>query len=367
MRSRPPTSILPGRPAVFCGLIWLLMGCTTLGPQYISSGRAAYNEVINYTEDQQMLMAIVRTRYGETISMLAVTNVTANVRFSAAAEAQFEIGRRQSYEGNLVPLSTGLAFEDNPTISYAPIEGEEQFDRLMSPIPLNFVVILSDHMEYSRLPLLMLIESINYIKNPKFIPSAAAKTDPRFMRIVTLIRQLSESGHIDWAQESREQVDFNIVIHNHEPRQTEKIVELLTLLGVEQKLNGSKSLVVPVYHATEAPPETGGVAVTTNSIYDLIEMMAASIDVPDKHSESGLAINYPRPGLAGSRIRVQRSTSAPQNASVSIRYRNAYYYIAETDQNTKMMFRILRIFWKDRIAATTQFQNAPVLTIPVGQ
>ena len=43
-----------------------------------------------------MLMAIVRTRYGETISMLAVTNVTANVRFSAAAEAQFGSGSRRT-------------------------------------------------------------------------------------------------------------------------------------------------------------------------------------------------------------------------------------------------------------------------------
>ncbi len=143
MRFCRPKSIFSSSIAGICGLIWLLMGCTTLGPQYIASGRAAYNEVINYTEDQQMLTAIVRTRYGETISMLAVTNVTANVRFSAAAEAQFGIGRRESYESNLIPLSTGLAFEDNPTISYAPIEGEEQFDRLMSPIPLNFVVILS--------------------------------------------------------------------------------------------------------------------------------------------------------------------------------------------------------------------------------
>ena len=77
------------------GLIWLLVGCTTLGPQYIATGRAAYNKVINYTDDQQMLEAIVRTRYGETVSMLAVTNVTANIRFTAAAEAQFGRADRQ--------------------------------------------------------------------------------------------------------------------------------------------------------------------------------------------------------------------------------------------------------------------------------
>jgi hypothetical protein len=347
------------------GLIWLLVGCTTLGPQYIATGRAAYNKVINYTDDQQMLEAIVRTRYGETVSMLAVTNVTANIRFTAAAEAQFGLGPSPNYETNLVPLSTGLAFEDNPTISYAPIEGEEKFDRLMSPLPLKFVVILTDHMEYSQLPFLMLIESINHVKNPKYFYSEASESDPRFMRIVDLMQDLNATGHIDWAMDPRDEVDFDIIIRNDEPRRTEEMVELLSLLGVNREIKGSKPLVVPVFHAVE-PPETGGVAITTNSIYDLIEMLAASIDVPQEHQESGLAISYPRPGLAGSRIHIQRSKVKPQAASVSISYRNSFYYIDETDQDTKMMFRILRIFWNDRIAATAQFDNAPVLTIPVG-
>jgi len=352
--------------AGICGLIWLIVGCTTLGPQYIASGRAAYNKVINHTEDQQMIEAIVRTRYGETISMLAVTNVTANIRFTAAAEAQFGLGPKPNYETNLIPLSTGLAFEDNPTISYAPIEGEEQFDRLMSPLPLKFVVILTDHMEYSRLPYLMLIESINHIRNPKFIHSSASESNPRFMRLVDLIMKLNETGHIDWARDHRENVVFSIVIRNHEPKRTGEIGELLDLLGVKRKVDGSKPLVVPVYHAVEEPA-TGGVAVTTNSIYDLVEMLSASTDVPDKHRESGLAISYPPPGLAGSKVRIQRSTAPPQRSSVSIEYRNSYYYIAENDQDTKLMFRILRTLWKDRIASTTQFQSAPVLTILVGQ
>ncbi len=43
-----------------CGLLWALSGCSTMGPQSIANGRAAYNQIINQTEDQQMLMAVVR-------------------------------------------------------------------------------------------------------------------------------------------------------------------------------------------------------------------------------------------------------------------------------------------------------------------
>ena len=40
-------------------------------------GRADYNEAINRTEDEQMLLSIVKGRYGETFSLLAVTGVAA--------------------------------------------------------------------------------------------------------------------------------------------------------------------------------------------------------------------------------------------------------------------------------------------------
>ena len=67
-----------------------------------------------------MLMEVVRNRYGETMSMLAVTNVTANIRFAAGAGAEFGLGRRENYETNLTPLSGEIAYEESPTISYAP-------------------------------------------------------------------------------------------------------------------------------------------------------------------------------------------------------------------------------------------------------
>ena len=38
-------------------------GCAVIGPQSITAGRGVYAEVINRTEDEQLLNAIVRQRY----------------------------------------------------------------------------------------------------------------------------------------------------------------------------------------------------------------------------------------------------------------------------------------------------------------
>ena len=67
--------------AVLGTILGVLCGCAVVGPTSISMGRADYNEAINKTDDAQMLMSIVRGRYGETFSLLAVTGVAANVRF----------------------------------------------------------------------------------------------------------------------------------------------------------------------------------------------------------------------------------------------------------------------------------------------
>ena len=78
--------IRPNSTLVVLGtILGVLWGCAVVGPTSISMGRADYNEAINKTDDAQMLMSIVRGRYGETFSLLAVTGVAANVSFGTNA------------------------------------------------------------------------------------------------------------------------------------------------------------------------------------------------------------------------------------------------------------------------------------------
>ena len=49
------------------------LGCI-VGPGSIAAGRSVYNNVINSTENDQLLNMIVRDRYGETYGMLTVAS-----------------------------------------------------------------------------------------------------------------------------------------------------------------------------------------------------------------------------------------------------------------------------------------------------
>ncbi len=128
--------------AGFSLALLILAGCAQIGPASISHGRAAYNEVIAKTDDDQSLAYIVRLRYGKTVNLLTVASITANVRFSANAGAQFGIGPDENFAGNLVPLSGGIAYEENPTISYLPVRSDKHLRQILSPIPLERLIPL---------------------------------------------------------------------------------------------------------------------------------------------------------------------------------------------------------------------------------
>jgi hypothetical protein len=55
----------------------VLAGCTSFGPNTLSQTRLQYNEAVKTTTEQQLLLNIVRLRYTDTPSSLAVSGIAA--------------------------------------------------------------------------------------------------------------------------------------------------------------------------------------------------------------------------------------------------------------------------------------------------
>ena len=100
-------------------------------------GRGAYNDVIARTSSEQTLGLLVRLRYSDPIGLLTVSSVTAGLKFSAEAKGEAGFGPRANYAGNLVPFSAGVGYEDSPTISYTPVDGEAFLREWLAPVTLE--------------------------------------------------------------------------------------------------------------------------------------------------------------------------------------------------------------------------------------
>jgi hypothetical protein len=349
-----------------CLLFFAVSGCAVVGPKSISMGRGDYNEAINKTEDEQMLLSIVKGRYGETYSLLAVSGVAANVRFTTNAGAQFGIGPGENYLGNLVPLSGGLAYEENPTITYTPVQGEKYLRQLLSPLPLNLVVLIVRSGTHPAATLALLTNRINDMRNPDFLVGPHAKVDTRFERFVEIGQELDHAGVIQFVEDPREDVPFDILIAGYQPTYSEKVREYLGLLGLPMPVDESEEIVLPVYFAVKGR-ELDGIAISTRSTFDLIEILRAAIEIPKEHASAGSAIKYPKLGLAGKNLRIHSSREKPTRAAVAVKHRGYWFYIQETDMRTKLYYLMIRTLWSVSIAAASDQRAAPVLTIPVSR
>ena len=350
---------------VACLLGYLLSGCTVVGPAAINSGRLAYNEAIIETGNQQMLLVVVRNRYGERSNLLAVASVTANVKVATNAGIQAGVGDKSNYSGNLVPFSAGVAYEENPTISYTPVGGEQYARRLLSPLSVASLVQLSRNLVDPAPVYYALVSRINGIYNPDFL-SDTSPPDARFVRVVTIMTKLARAHRLRWTQDPRQNGRFSIVIDHYSPDYAGEVNELFTLLGMPAPKNRSSRIVLPVSLALDGQ-DSGGIGITTRSVFNLVDILSGAVEIPALEQADGVAVSYPPPGLVGKQLRVRRAKTEPGHASVAVRYRDGWFYIDERDQATKQFFRLLATLFSVNIADSVDRNSAPVLTVPVSR
>ena len=342
----------------------LLVGCTVVGPAAVSSGRLAYNEAITVTDNQQMLMVLIQNRYGERGHLLTVASVTANVSVTTSAGIQAGFGSTSDYRGNLIPFSGSVIYEENPTISYVPVSGEKYLRQLTSPISMLLLTQISRTMTNPAPALSAFITSANYIYNPNFNFSEEPE-DPRFDEFINIIAALTREHRLHWVESSTDKSQFSIVIDQSEARHAAQVKQLLRLLGLPAARPGQRQVVIPVFPVLDGAA-SGGLGLTTRSVWDLVEIISASIDVPASDEAEGVVVPAPHPGRVGRQLKVSFATEEPKHAYVSVAYREGWFYIDERDLVTKEYFKLLGSLWIMTMSkASGQVAAAPMLTVPV--
>ena len=345
-------------------LLLLATACSSIGPTAVRSGRQAYTEAIAVTNDQQILGFIVRMRYTQAGALLGVASITASFKISANASANFAIGQKESYAQNLVPLSLGFAYEENPTISYTPIQGDKYLRRLLSPIPLDVAVLFQNASYPLGEAMTTLIRNINDIKNPDFLTTSSMRPDPRFARVVELLDELQGAGHLDWVQAEKQPDQFSLALIGYAPDYIDQVRELSGLLGFSLPKDHTADLVIPVRTGLGGK-HSGELALRTRSVYDLMRVAAAAIDVPEQHLASGAAERFPPAGPVGAEIRIRRSKERPANAAVTVAHQGWWFYVDNTDRSSKHFFRLMELLISSHIADVSDRQQlAPVITLP---
>ena len=358
-------SLTKSRNALLALAVLGLCGCSVAGPQMISKGRGAYAEVINRTANEQILNVIVRKRYDETFGMMTVAAVTANLRFSTQAGANFGIGDSDNYSGNLVPLSAGVGYEENPTISYVPLSGEDFTRRMLTPVSIDEWQLLGAQTKSPGHMLDLAVRSINGLQNS--LLGSKPRTQ-QFARLIAVFDDLRRAGIInimqtDGPDEERDAHYWHF--SNYASTDQPKIHEFLELLGIESiaPVDGTEFKVL-IRQGLGSSDSI--VRMQTRSAYDVLTAFGAGIDIPPSHLEAGI-VEPMHEDFAEERnsIRIRSAEKRPENATVRVLFRDRWFYIDETDADSKRAFILIKSLIGIRLADPAGEQRSPVITVPV--
>ncbi|MEM9064054.1 MAG: hypothetical protein AAGB51_01030 [Planctomycetota bacterium] len=348
-------------PVALAITAFLVAGCNTIGPHAIRGGRSAYNDAIISTGNEQVLSLIVRHRYAENAQLLAVSSVTANMRVSARVGSEIGLGPDSNFAGNLVPLSTSVLVEENPTISYSPLDGERFIRELLSPLPLDLALLLIAA-DYEPIDIFaFLVDSVSTSKTAA-IGEATGSDSIDVALFIGLLRELELHGSVRWNLEPDRESTLVLRWSDEGEPAAKALTAALRMEHPSERILRIRVL-DPNTRSTQ-----GDLVVRTRSIGDLVRLAGAAMNVPHEHVESGLARDIPiDPGVEGL-ITIRGSRTRPNKPYIAVQQHGQWYWIATTDLQTKRFFKLLTTLISVRLSDSVRGDSPkPILTIPTAR
>ena len=257
-----------------------------------------------------------------------------------------------------------MVYEENPTISYTPVAGERYLRQLTVPLPISMLAQITRSLINPESAFVALIASVNGLYNPDFMIGDEGD-DPRFDRFAAIMSELTRAHRLHWVEDPTHKGRFSIVIDQSRPDHADSVQELLALVSLTELYRTGSQIVIPVTLSLNGAEE-GVMGINTRSIFDLVEVLAARIEVPARDEQNGVVINYPPVGRFGRDLAIHYSAEKPEHAYIWIRHRDGWFYIDERDLVTKRYFKMLGSLWSLAVASSlADGPAAPVLTVPV--
>jgi hypothetical protein len=190
-RSRSP--VLLTLAGIFCSLA--VTGC--LSPITLNRAVTAYDQAITDAISKQLLINIARAHQHQPIHFTGVSNIAATFDFRVSAGATPALTGEASRA--LMPIFGG-SMAENPTISIAPIEGEEFTKRLLTPFQeTKFLLLLRQRYDIDLL-LRLMAQELRITENGQDVAYRNTPADrtgyEMFRRVVTHISSIQDQNQL---------------------------------------------------------------------------------------------------------------------------------------------------------------------------
>ncbi len=415
-RSRRPTLRRRSFPQLVVLLAAWACASGCLGPKAVRYTRLRYNEVVRATNDEQLLINIVRLRYADSPIFIDLPNIT----------SQFEISGQGNYlggYGNQTPGRAslgygGLSMRDTPTLSYHPREGREIAKSMLTPLSADLFIVVNAGANLEQL-LLLAINDINDVPNA---PGATTllplvpEDNSLYLRCIRLLASLRARDATELAfgteeetEGSSEPIPKTLVqgrdllnaakdgyvyrprgegqvtllkrekelylrvrdpyVDSPEMEEVARIFKLIPHLGryrIKSELSEEAKPRLP------NPLGSDTVYLNLRSVLQIMTFLSKGVCVPEEHVLSGIAPSTPGPDgrpydwtrVTGGNFLVHAQKHRPRAAEVAVEYRGYWYYIAPDDVKSRAVLAILEVMFT--LQESDGKNVGPMLTLPLG-
>ena len=350
-------------------LLWLgLSSCASIGPGTIARDRFDYIAAISDSWKSQMLLNLVKIRYGDAPVFLDVASVINQyaVEGSIGYSGNWAVNNQLPWPYNALHswLSLGK-YTDRPTITYSPLSGERFARNLMTPIPPAAILNLLQAGYPVDVVLRLCVHSINGISSRYGGSARMREADPEFYPLVERLRNIQLSGDFGMRVQKTGERTATLIVFSKQPTPGLEAdrAEVRRLLGLDPQAAEFSV----VYGSVAANDKE--IAILTRSMLEILIDLSSYIEVPAANITERRT--YPTPALEVVRgtpvaplIRIASSPQSPGDAFVAVSYRQDWYWIDDKDFASKRLFSFIMFLFT--LTETEGRQGAPVITIPAG-
>ena len=358
------------------GLIFLLTGCSAfdsllqVGPDSVEDGRGQFNTVIAETNDQQLLLNLVKRRYGDNIALLEVNSVSTTLEWKRGGGLALNIFDGDANDSNNIGLNANGAYTERPTITYLPVKGPELIKKQLSPLDPDVLILLSRSGWRMDRVMRLALNSINEIDNASAAsgPTPALAPDPS--EFTSLLLAMEKLGRGNF------QLGYTLVDNQRVLALSVKtsIIDTPEMQNLMSVLKIDKHIIYVVNIDANSDFRSGSeIDIELRSLAGIEFYLSHGVQVPEEHLKNKkVQLSYTRDGDAydwnlifRDLFQVHSSKEEPldDDAAIKVFWRGYWFYIDDTDINSKYTFMLLN---QINALQSGNVENAgPLLTLPV--
>lgn len=353
----------------------ILSGCGTfdellqIGPDSVEDGRGQFNTVIAETNDQQLLLNLVKRRYGDNTALLEVNSVSTTLEWKRGGNlglTLFDGGE----DANSLGIGANGAYTERPTITYLPVKGPDLIKKNLSPLDPEVLILLSRSGWRLERIMRLTLNNINDLDNAAAASGPTPAFAPDTLDFDKLLSVIEKVGHGQFVLgytiiNDQKVLALDVRAEMLERPEMQDITKIL-------KVDKHSFYVVNVEGNTDYRSNKE-IDISVRSLSGIEFYLSHGVQVPEEHiMQNKVQITKAADGevfdwdsIFGDLFQIQSSRQEPSEdiAAVKCFWRGYWFYIDDTDIESKNTFMLLNQI--TALQSGDMDKSGPLLTLPV--